>query len=102
MTELSLLYCLLSINTLQMNLFAQVLVVLFVLSMPILVCFSNFFCTHKTESSQLTSVRARVISIVLCVLNKHISSESTCVSACAALHTVTLENGKHLISQTLQ
>ena len=37
--------------------------------------------------------RERAISVVLSVLNKHISSESVCKSACGALKNITVNDG---------
>ena len=46
-----------------------------------------------TTDNQVIAGREGAISVVLCVLNKHISSEPVCNSACAALWNITCNPG---------
>ena len=49
--------------------------------------------TLKITDSKVIAAREGAISVVLCVLNKHISSESVCNSACCALRNITVNDG---------
>ena len=46
-----------------------------------------------TTDNEVIAVREGAISVLLSVLNKHISSESVCNSACCALWNITLNTG---------
>ena len=49
--------------------------------------------TLTTTDNQVIAGREGAISVVLSVLNKHISSESVCDSACGALYNITVKPG---------
>ena len=49
--------------------------------------------TLTTTDNTVIAVREGAISVVLSVLNKHVSSESVCNSACGALWNITLNPG---------
>ena len=51
------------------------------------------YLTLTTTDNQVIAVREGAISVVLSVLNKHISSESVCNSACGALRNITFNDG---------
>ena len=71
------------------------LVVLLVVSLVMLVCLMNIhdLFTLTTTDNQVIAVREGAISVVLSVLNKHVSSESVCASACDALKNCTANAG---------
>ena len=46
-----------------------------------------------TTDNQVIAGREGAISVVLSVLNKHVSSESICYSACDALRYITFNDG---------
>ena len=46
-----------------------------------------------TDNNQVIAGREGAISVVLSVLNRHVSSESICYSACYALWNITLNPG---------
>ena len=43
--------------------------------------------------NQVIAGREGAISVVLSVLNKHISSESVCTTACGALRSISINSG---------
>ena len=49
--------------------------------------------TLTTTDNKVIAGREGAISVVLSVLNKHISSESVCNSACDALCNITINDG---------
>ena len=49
--------------------------------------------TLTTTDNMVIAAREGAISVVLSVLNKHISSESVCTSACGALLNITVNSG---------
>ena len=49
--------------------------------------------TLTTTDNQVIAGREGAISVVLSVINKHVSSESVCNSACGALHNITVNAG---------
>ena len=49
--------------------------------------------TLTTTDNRVIAGREGAISVVLSVLNKHISSESVCGSACGALRNITVNDG---------
>ena len=49
--------------------------------------------TLTTTDNQVIAVREGAISVVLSVINKHVSSESVCNSACGALWNITVNAG---------
>ena len=49
--------------------------------------------TLTTTDNKVIAVREGAISVVLSVLNKHVSSESVCNSACYALWNITANAG---------
>ena len=49
--------------------------------------------TLTTTDNKVIAGRAGAISVVLSVLNKHVSSESVCDSACYALRNITANDG---------
>ena len=51
------------------------------------------YLTLTTTDNKVIAVREGAISVVLSVLNKHISSESVCNSACCALRNITFNDG---------
>ena len=52
------------------------------------------FClTLTTTDNEVIAVREGAISVVLSVLNKHVSSESVCNSACGALRYISRNAG---------
>ena len=52
------------------------------------------FClTLTTTDNEVIAGREGAISVVLSVLNKHVSSESVCKSACGALWNITDNDG---------
>ena len=51
------------------------------------------FLTLTTTDNQVIAVREGAISVVLSVLNKHVSSESVCNSACCALRYISRNAG---------
>ena len=48
---------------------------------------------HITTDNQVIAGREGAISVVLSVLNKHISSESVCHTACLTLWKITVNAG---------
>ena len=52
-----------------------------------------FIFTRTTTDNKVIAGREGAISVVLSVLNKHISSESVCYSACDALWNITFNAG---------
>ena len=53
----------------------------------------SLFLTLTTTDNKVIAAREGAISVMLSVLNKHISSESVCDSACGALNNITLNSG---------
>ena len=51
------------------------------------------YLTLTTTDNQVIAGREGAISVVLSVLNKHVSSESVCTSACCALRYITFNAG---------
>ena len=49
--------------------------------------------TLTTTDNKVIAGREGAISVVLSVLNKHISSEYVCTSACGALRRITATDG---------
>ena len=49
--------------------------------------------TLTTTDNRVIAVREGAISVVLSVLNKHVSSESVCNSVCGTLWNITLNPG---------
>ena len=49
--------------------------------------------TLTTTDNQVIAGREGAISVVLSVINKHISSESVCTRACSALWNITANDG---------
>ena len=49
--------------------------------------------TLTTTDNQVIAGCEGAISVVLSVLNKHVSSESVCSSACGALSSITANDG---------
>ena len=49
--------------------------------------------TLTTTDNMVIAAREGAISVVLSVLNKHVSSESVCKSACDALRNITVNDG---------
>ena len=49
--------------------------------------------TLTTTDNRVIAGREGAISVVLSVLNKHVSSESVCSSACGALNNITANDG---------
>ena len=62
------------------------------MSLLMLVCLM-IYLTLTTTDNKVIAGREGAISVVLCVLNKHISSESVCNSACCALWNITVNAG---------
>ena len=53
-----------------------------------MICF-----TLTTTDNEMIAAHEGAISVVLFVLNKHVSSESVCKSACGALQNITANDG---------
>ena len=51
------------------------------------------YFTLTTTDNKVIAGREGAISVVLSVLNKHVSSESVCNSACGALSSITVNAG---------
>ena len=49
--------------------------------------------TLTTTGNKVIAVREGAIRVVLSVLNKHVSSEYVCTSACGALRNITVNAG---------
>ena len=49
--------------------------------------------TLTTTDNEVIAGREGAISVVLSVLNKHVSSESVCTAACCALGSITANDG---------
>ena len=59
-----------------------------------MVCLLNIHTLFDTTTdNRVIAGREGAISVVLSVLNKHVSSESICNSACCALWTITANAG---------
>ena len=67
---------------------------LFGISLLMLVCLMNIHTLFDTTTdNRVIAGREGAISVVLSVLNKHVSSESVCSSACYALWNITVNDG---------